>query len=488
MVREGDVASSSNYLAVKGTLRAFGQRVQIYVDDNDLAEVGREVLSDIVSTFDNQVFPLSARTFGQARDIDGDGRFTVFMSTWLTRLAGGRHAVDGFVRNADLDATIASPFSNQCDMMYLSTSLKSGGHLRTVLAHEYTHAVTFSAKMRANPALPLSDEEGWLDEALAHLVEDLHGFSRTNINYRVSAFLSRPECYRLVVKDYYTADLFRSHGNRGGAYLFLRWCADKFGPALLPALIQSPRHGIANLEAATGIPFADLYRAWSVSLFTSGFDPSSMNEPAFRSLDVRGTLEGWVLAGPRAASVRPGDPALEWYSAGTASRFVIVEPASAGAVEITINAPPEAELQVTVVPLPDDLARIDLNIRRDPGADRKPAFWAEIRERNGTSVSLTALAWEPMVPGPNPHAAAFRHAGLDSLGIAASFGASELPALGRLRSKPIAAEGAFEPESGPFVVKAVGTDSHGRRVSAWAEVSTIEASSLPGQPGISNSN
>ena len=74
---------------------------------------------------------------------------------------------------------------------------------------------------------------------LRSLAEDCCGFSTSNIDYRVSAFLARPERYQLVVDDYYAADLFRSHGNRGSTYLFLRWCADRYGPGLLPALVSS---------------------------------------------------------------------------------------------------------------------------------------------------------------------------------------------------------------------------------------------------------
>src|SRR5260370_731585 len=190
-------------------------------------------------------------------------------------------------------------------MMYLSTALETGPHLRTVLAHEYTHAVTLSVKAFSGGAggvagRPHLEEEGWLDEALAHLVEDLHGFSRSNLDYRVSAFLSQPARYQRVVEDYYAADLFRSHGNRGGTYLFLRWCADRFGPALLPTLIRSDKRGIDNLEAATGVAFAELYRQWSVALYLSGLDPSAAggHPGGYRSLDVRGPLERWELAGP----------------------------------------------------------------------------------------------------------------------------------------------------------------------------------------------
>ncbi len=196
--------------------------------------VAPATLRDLVATFDEHVFPDAAARFGPAVDVDRDGRFTVLFSSGLARLADGKVSVNGFVRGADLDLRLGAPFGNRCDMMYLSTGLEAGPHLRTVVAHEYTHAVSFSRKVLGNPAGP--EEDGWLDEALAHLVEDAQGFSRSNLDYRVSAFLSRPERYRLVVDDYYASDLFRSHGNRGATYLFLRWCVDRYGPGLVEAL------------------------------------------------------------------------------------------------------------------------------------------------------------------------------------------------------------------------------------------------------------
>ena len=205
----------------------------------DLGQVGEEMLKDLVTTFDDRIFPVALRSTGLATDVDNDGRFTILLSSWLNRLGNGRNAVDGFVRVTDLDPAFSAPFGNRCDMMYLSTRLKAGPYTRTVLAHEYMHAVVFSRKSRRVAAGPIGfEEEGWLDEALAHLAEDMHGFSRSNIDYRVSTFLSQPERYQLVVEDYYAADLFRSHGNRGSTYLFLRWCVDQFGPGLIPALIR----------------------------------------------------------------------------------------------------------------------------------------------------------------------------------------------------------------------------------------------------------
>jgi hypothetical protein len=469
LARGGDVSVASNYLAVDGQLRAVGRWVQVYVDLQDRDIVEASTLRDLVTTFDESIFPEAAARFGPAIDVDRDGRFTVLFSSWLTRLAGGKVSVDGFVRGADLDSTLVEPFGNRCDMMYLSTSLKAGPHLRTIVAHEYTHAVTFSRKALARGGAGL-EEEGWLDEALAHLVEDSHGFSTSNIDYRVSAFLSRPESYRLVVDDYYAADLFRSHGNRGATYLFLRWCVDRYGPGLVDLLVRSEFRGVASLEAATGATFADLFRRWTVALFLSGLDPASSPEGAYRSIDPRGELEEWVLAGPRASSVSAGQPSDSWLAEGTTTHYVLVDGFPPGAVSVEVTGPPEAEIQVTMVPLPSGLGRPKLKVRPQSSPEGEIRVRAEVSEQDGTPVRLGALTWEPLVPADDPRRSGFRRGGLDMLGIASVFGTSALPAHGKLRSRAFPIAG-LRASDGPVVFKAVGTDARGRRVAAWTIVS-----------------
>src|SRR5262249_36600609 len=157
LVRAGDPASPSNYQEVSARLRAVGRRVQVYVEDADVARVGDAVLGEIVATFDDRVFPTAARRIGTSRHLDGDRRVPVLMSCRLSRVAGSRRSVEGFVRGADFDPELAPPYGNRCDLMYLNAALGPGPHPRTVLAHEYTHAVVASLK---GP----DGEEGWLDE------------------------------------------------------------------------------------------------------------------------------------------------------------------------------------------------------------------------------------------------------------------------------------------------------------------------------------
>jgi hypothetical protein len=456
-------------------LQGVGRRVQVYVAIEDAQDVSSDVVTDVIRTFDERIYPDSAPKFGTARDVDGDGRFTVLFSSWLGHLGGGRYAVDGFVRGADLDSSFDAPLGNRCDVMYLNPALQAGPHLRTVVAHEYMHAVIFSQKTlrTCRGQARRVEEEGWLDEAMAHLAEDDHAFTGSNIDYRASAFLSWPEHYQLVVDDYYAADLFRSHGSRGSTYLFLRWCADRYGTSFLPALVHSSARGVANLEAATGSSFAALFRRWSVALYLSGLatevdarDPLADHE-GFLSYPMRGPHEEWELAGPRFARVSPGGPTHRFSVVGTSPHFVVVDGSKTSAVEIQVDGPPEAELQVTALPLGSDLARLELSLRKSRGSDGALCMRAHLRELHGVPVRLSAVSWEPLEPVPNPRAGGFHCNRLDMPGIASRFGTSAVPALGELWSRPIPLSVGPAP-FGSIIVKVVGTDANGRRVTAWA--------------------
>ncbi|MDG3007490.1 hypothetical protein [Paludisphaera mucosa] len=461
MVREGDVAGASNYQDVRGTLRAVGERVQVYVAEEDVALVDAATLADAVETFDARVRPVAARTIGLADDADGDGRFTVLFSSWLTRLGGGRHAVDGYVRVTDFDPAYTPPFGDRCDMMHLSTALRAGPQLRTVMAHEYTHAVVFTRKSLHRPAGAGVEEEGWLDEALAHLCEDLHGFTRSNLDYRVSAFLSRPERYRLLVEDYYAADLFRSHGNRGSTYLFLRWCADRYGPDLLTTLVDSDLRGAANLEAATGRRFEDLFREWAFGLYAR---PDAGPSAAYAGFRGDAADSPWTPAGPRPSrSAVDGEPDV-WEAAGTSPHYAVIDCGEAKAVEIRVEGPDAAKLQVTAAILPRT-ARLALSARAYTAANGELFLRASARERGGSAVRLLALAWEPLTPPADVNRSPLRPGRLDGDGLVAAFGAAAVPADGSLDSLPIRLEGQAHP--GPIVLKLLALDADGRPVTAW---------------------
>ncbi|MHB1559221.1 MAG: hypothetical protein ACYC61_17340 [Isosphaeraceae bacterium] len=485
MVREGDPGSPSNYVPVRAVLRGLGRHVQVYVAGEDIPRVDRGALEDAIATFDDRVLPAARDRFGPARDVDGDGRFTILFSSWLDALGGGRHAVDGFVRVADLDAAVPAPFGNRCDMMYLNAGLQAGPYLRTIIAHEYMHAVVYTRKSLEHPRgdQPGPEEEGWLDEAMAHLVEESHGFSAANIDYRVGAYLSDPERYRLVVDDYFAADLFRSHGCRGCTYLFLRWCVERYGPDLLTRLAKSGCRGVPNIEAATGSSFASLFRRWSIAMFLDGLDgrdPSTSQGGGRNLIGFRGPVEDREFAGPRYRRVKPDGQPHRWDAAGTSCHYVLLQGDSGGAVEIEVEGPPEACIQVTALPLGAGHAQLGLEVKRQARPGVVPSIRARITEGHGVPVRLSSLSWEPLIPGPRPRVDGPHPGRLDMLGVASAFGTSALEAHGQLDSAEIPLEGVTA-GSGPLAIKVVGTDAVGRRVNAWAELENT-APAVPAIP------
>ena len=474
LVRDGDAYSPSNYVAIPATLRGLGKRIQVYVAVEDLGSVHAETVKDIVQSFDDRIYPMMSRRFGPALDVDGDGRFTILLSNWLVHLGGGRYAVDGFVRVADLDRAFQSPLGNQCDMMYLSTSLQSGPYLRTVLAHEYMHAVLAGRKgRRGQPDGPPQEEEGWLDEAIAHLAEDRCGFSTSNIDYRVRAFLAGPERYQLVVEDYFAADLFRSHGNRGSTYLFLKWCDRQYGPELIPALVHSNLRGTSNLEECTGSAFAGLFRRWTLDLIKDDLEADATTEclpdqAGSHHEKTPSRPRESETAGPRFSRVSTGS-ADRWMALGTTSHYAIVDGSTSGAIEIEVAGPAEADLQVTAVALGDDRPRIDLTAVKVHGVNGQHFLRAQVKERHGVQVRLSQFSWEPISPGANARTDAESRGRLQADELEKTMGTSALAASAELTSQliPLPDAGAG---NGPLVVKVVGIDGNGRQISAWADL------------------
>jgi hypothetical protein len=438
------------YAAVHAELQGTGKHCQVYLDQ-DHADAGalRLVVEDVLRTFDEDIFP---RAPGRALDVDRDGRFTVLLTGRVAALAAGPVKLSGFVRGSDFYRDLPAPFGNQCDLMYLSTAVRPGPFLRTLLAHEYTHGVVFSEHVFGDylPGASRRDEEGWLSEALSHLVEDGHGYSWDNLDYRVSAFLNDPGRYSLALPDDAYAKVWRDPGTRGAGYLFLRWCADRFGPELLTRLVRSNLRGVDNLEAATQTPFAELSREWSAALAVSGREWEVEGVTPLRGVGLCSTLGSRLLAGPRFEEVAMDGGTAEVKLAATAAVPVLLHSPLGPRSRVVVTAEPGAALQVSLLRLPPPLPRLALAI----GDQSRLTLTA-----HGGVVHLRAMAWERLVTCDEPEGDTSYHAGAEA---PAWFGTAPLKAGEARTSAPLALPG------GPVVVRVIGVDDQGRTVTAWA--------------------
>jgi hypothetical protein len=466
-----DFQDPAHYVRVTGVLRAVGRHCQVYVDRAYADHAGlRPTVDDVVRTFDREVFPRARRALGRARDVDRDGRFTVLFTPWLGKMSNGRVSIEGFVRGSDFYRDVAAPFSNRCDVMYLNTDLKPGPYLRTLLAHEYTHAVVFTEHVLTTylPELGRRDEESWLNEGLAHLAEDMSGYSWANLDFRVSAFLSAPWRYRLVVPDYYAAGLWRSHGNRGATYLFLRWCADRFGPDLAARLIQTNLAGIANLEVATGQAFADSFRGWSAALLLGvdgriGFQPVRSWtgwKPILRPLGGR------LLCGPRIDEMPLDHGRSQVKLAGTSVAYFLLHSPAGARSRVTVRADEGAGIQVSLLRLPRHSPRLHLRCE----AAETPGSVRLVLTAHDADVTLQEAAWEILVPAANrSEDTSYRPGSKPGETVRPWFGNPRLKAGETRTSRAISLPRGLG-RTNPLIIKVSAAYSNGRPCTAWARI------------------
>lgn len=475
-VKENDFYNADSYASVTGQLQAVGKHCQVYVD-HDYRDLGRlqPTIADVVRTFDEQILPKARRNLGRALDADRDGRFTILFTPWLSRLLNGRVALEGFVRGSDFYRDLPQPYSNSCDMLYLNTDLQPGPLLRTLLAHEYTHAIVFSEHIFGGypGAAHPREEESWLNEAIAHVAEDSHGYSWENLDYRVSAFLSDPPRYRLVVPDYYNAGLWRSHGSRGAAYLFLRWCADRYGDEFVGRLVRTSLTGVENVEVATGERFADLFRQWCVSLALSGTgidcaaSATGLRYTPVRRIDLRGPLGDRLLCGPRQQSIALTGATRDLEIAGTAAAFVMLHSTDGTRTRVTLTSDADAALQVTLIRLPQTLPWLELSKDHTStlGSIRL------IAKAHDSRLTVEAAAWERSTPTSNrPEDTSFRGS------QAGECVRRWFPSLRLNAGESCVSEVIELPNPattlGPLVFKLAATDALGRHVAAWQTFET----------------
>lgn len=344
-VTDGALDDTRSYARVRARKVGEGERVRVYLDAQQAhTEIAPQLVAEIISLMDDEIGPATEASLGTHRDVDGDGKLAILLTAWLGKLQGGQTSVNGFVRSSDFRDDVKAPFGNRSDVMYLNSAVRPGEQLRALLAHEYTHAVCFSRRLPAESTPNgLPEEEDWLNEAIAHVAENLHDSGWSNLDYRVHQFLGETQRYPLVVRDYYRAGLWRDHGCRGATYLFLRWCVDHFGEDVLRDLMQNPVTGTKNLEWATGRRFSDMYRNWTVDLLLAGYS----------SINLQGRLGQYDLTGPHCETWSVAQPSREIELRGTTTAyFELANPSGTDIRRIRAQSETGSRLQLTLVRIP----------------------------------------------------------------------------------------------------------------------------------------
>ncbi|HEY5995907.1 MAG TPA: hypothetical protein VIU29_02755 [Candidatus Deferrimicrobiaceae bacterium] len=273
---------AGDYYKVSAREVGNGRYCRVYV------EAGRTVpqasIDNIVSQFDNVIYPSVSNTFGSPPNpgIDGDPRITLLILDIRDAVGADGGVTTGYftaVNEFTQAALAAAGFpdkSNAREMIYLNASFPVPGSPKffRVVAHELQHMVHFEQKDRR---LSVSDDT-WLNEAMSESAPLFCGFGPDTD--RVDLFARNPSD-SLTIWDGKLADY-------SAVYMWSQYIHDRYPPTLFRTALADNAIGVASISDAlavysapnTSTTFAGLFRDWTMANITAA-DNALMNAVGF---------------------------------------------------------------------------------------------------------------------------------------------------------------------------------------------------------------
>ncbi|MDP9205134.1 MAG: Ig-like domain-containing protein [Gemmatimonadota bacterium] len=296
--------------------------------DADLASFG--------VTFDTLVYPVDTENFGEPTDIDSNQRIILFFTRAVNELTPPllNSYVGGYFFSRDLfpktatGSVDACPASNVAEMFYLlvpdpdgvvNQNVRTTEFVRTVtagvLAHEFQHLINASRHLYVNTSSS-AFEDGFLDEGLAHVAEELAFYRASGLSPRqnISAITVQSSQkisgafdgfgaanirrYREFLINPLTNSPYADNTNlttRGAIWAFLRYAADRRGGLEVSAWFQlanppAGSHGILNLTRVFGPELISWVRDWGIANYADDFTPAVGLATTHPSWDFRSTV------------------------------------------------------------------------------------------------------------------------------------------------------------------------------------------------------
>ena len=270
---------------IEAVLHRQSGALTIWLPEN--VKVSAAILDDLILKTETRIMPRVEKIWGKPADIDGDGRLALLFAPTINQeqlATGFFNPADFFRRDANPQSKNYNPASNEMDILYVAVP-ESGGNasysaesIAATIAHELTHAVTFTAKtwkrLKTGNEQAVR-EELFLDEGWSHVTENLcgYGVSGGNIAF-MNRFFDNTALYsfcganRLGQED--------SAGMRGAITLLLSWLfwkaggmdwdranpvtlRDTGGISFLRRMAESPQTGWESIGAAFGKPTETLF-------------------------------------------------------------------------------------------------------------------------------------------------------------------------------------------------------------------------------------
>lgn len=299
------------YTTVTAEVVLVGSRVVIY-EDLEAPDPGLRAadFQALAADFDDPIFPTGREVFGEVSDLDANDRVVILFTPVVNALTarGEDGFVGGFFFGLDLLAGQAN--SNEAEIFYAMVPDPGAEFsdarsrelvmdvIPAILAHELQHMIAFNERIVVRGGT--SQEALWLSEGMAQMAEDVvgdafleRGDTNKGLQYkagnwvRAARYLGDPADVSLIVTQGQG-----TLAERGGGWLFVRYIRDRAGGnGLLGELTRTTRIGVANVTAATGRSWEELFPDFGAALYLDGLGVATDDALVFAGLDLRQVIE-----------------------------------------------------------------------------------------------------------------------------------------------------------------------------------------------------
>jgi hypothetical protein len=236
---------------------------ELAAEEQDRIKVSLNVLTE---EFENRIYPILTDAFGSEWNpgIDRDSRITILIHP-MKKNSGG------YTDTADEYPKVQSPESNEREMIYLNSDYIGNDIMKSFLAHEFVHLITFNQKDRA---FNVSDDV-WLSEARAEYAPTLLGYDQnyngSNLQARVRDFLNSPFDSLVEWRE--------SPADYGVLNLFTQYMIDHYGIKVFVDSLKIQKTGIDSLNTALSrngfkTDFQQIFTEWAIAALINDCDLS----------------------------------------------------------------------------------------------------------------------------------------------------------------------------------------------------------------------
>ncbi|MCK4592195.1 hypothetical protein KAT63_02000 [Candidatus Parcubacteria bacterium] len=263
---------SSERLEITATLKKIGVNAYFYVEDDYYNNLSRNSklefnshLNSLVLDFDNTVYPKTREAFGYEWNpgIDNDSKITILFTKTKENIGGYFNPSDEYRKDE-----VAGERSNEREMVYLNISFIGDNRIKSFLAHEFQHMITWYHKTK----LRNITDDIWLNEARSEYASTAIGYDDdymgSNLRARVKNFEIDPVDslteWQNKIYDYSSVNLFS------------QYLADRFGKEIFKRMVDNNKVGIQSINKALSDlyykndTFQSVFKDWVITNYING--------------------------------------------------------------------------------------------------------------------------------------------------------------------------------------------------------------------------